>query len=228
MMKRERAKKAEEQARPLRAAGYARVSTREQAEGGHSLAEQEQAIRAYVKQRGWELAAMHIDAGCSGSNLQRAGLQALLAQVESREVDVAVATKLDRLSRSALDLLRLREVFTDGPELAFAHDQIDTTCPTGRLTFTILAGAAEHFLDLLRQNTCNGMAQAKAEGHIAGRAPFGWRREGGALVKDSEQQKALARARRLRRQGLSIRAVAATMGWGRTATAYRLGWRPTR
>jgi len=223
-MARQKQGAAQEQAH-LRAAGYARVSTREQADGGHSLGEQERTIRAYVKQRGWLSAGVYVDPGCSGSNLQRPGLQALLEAVQAKQVDVVIACHQDRLSRSALDLLTLREIFNNPPNLVLIREQIDTTTPAGRMLFTMMAAVAEHFLDMLRENTRNGMAEAKRQGHVAGRAPFGWRRENGLLVRDSEEQKALRKARRLRSSGKTLRAVAEVMGWTLFSTTYRLGYR---
>ncbi len=49
---------------PLRAAGYRRVSMREQVDG-FSLDAQETNIRQYVQSQGWELVQLYTDAGIS-------------------------------------------------------------------------------------------------------------------------------------------------------------------
>lgn len=67
-------------ARTERALGYARVSTQRQAEGGISLANQEERLATHYKQRGVELVEVHRDGGLSGTNDNRPGLQALFEQ----------------------------------------------------------------------------------------------------------------------------------------------------
>lgn len=63
--------------RTERALGYVRVSTQRQAEGGISLDNQEERLAAHYAGRGVELVDIHRDAGLSGTNDNRPGLQAL-------------------------------------------------------------------------------------------------------------------------------------------------------
>ena len=67
-------------ARTERALGYVRVSTQRQAEGGISLANQEERLAAHYKHRGVDLVEVHRDGGLSGTNDNRPGLQALFEQ----------------------------------------------------------------------------------------------------------------------------------------------------
>jgi site-specific DNA recombinase len=55
---------------PTMAIGYVRVSTEGQATGGVSLAAQRDRIEAWCKANGYDLIALHVDAGLSG---KRAG-----------------------------------------------------------------------------------------------------------------------------------------------------------
>lgn len=219
-MTRKRSEKA-----PRRAAGYIRVSSEEQAQGGHSLAAQRRQVRSYCEARGWGLVEVFVDAGYSGKDLRRPALQALLSRCDAGEVDVMVVTDLDRLSRSRRDIENLLHSYFDEDGVAFCavNQSFDTTTATGDAFLGMLAVFAQLERRMLSERTKNGIAQAKREGRVPGRAPFGWRREGSVLVKDPEQQKALRRARRLRRQGKSLREVAAAMGWHLSATVRRLG-----
>ena len=51
------------------------------------------------------------DGGFSGATLDRPALRRLLTDVESGNVDVIVTYKLDRLSRSLTDFVKLIELF---------------------------------------------------------------------------------------------------------------------
>lgn len=84
--------------------GYCRVSTEEQATHGVSLDDQADRITAHCTERGWTLAAIHTDAGISGSVpfAQRpAGAQAITSGLP------ILVTAWDRLSRDAADFLAL-------------------------------------------------------------------------------------------------------------------------
>ncbi len=59
----------------MRAAGYVRVSTDEQAREGCSLDNQEAWIRAYAESQEWELVAMHREDGLPGKATERRQLQ---------------------------------------------------------------------------------------------------------------------------------------------------------
>ena len=87
--------------------------------------------------------------------------------------DVLVVTKLDRLARSTLDLLRIIDVIgKEGAGFKSLGDPwADTTTPHGRLMLTVLGGIAEFERDLILQRTNEGRARAMAEGKRFGRRP---------------------------------------------------------
>jgi DNA invertase Pin-like site-specific DNA recombinase len=87
--------------------------------------------------------------------------------------DVLVVTKLDRLARSTLDLLRIVDrIGKQGAAFKSLGDPwADTTTPHGRLMMTVLAGIAEFERELILQRTSDGRARAKAEGVRFGRKP---------------------------------------------------------
>ena len=78
------------------------------------------------------------DGGFSGGTLDRPALNRLLAVVERGSVDVIVTYKLDRLSRSLTDFVRLMEIF-DRHEATFVSvtQSFNTTTSMGRLTLNI-------------------------------------------------------------------------------------------
>ena len=86
-----------------RAALYIRVSTQEQAQEGYSVGEQKERLIAYCKAHDWVVKEIYADPGYSGSNLNRPGIQKLMADI--KDCDVVLVYKLDRLSRSQRDTL---------------------------------------------------------------------------------------------------------------------------
>ena len=91
--------------------GYTRVSTEEQARDGVSLGAQEDKIHAYAVVKDWMLTELMRDAGHSAKSFKRPGMARLLALVETEQVDVVMVYKLDRLTRSVVDLGKLMDLF---------------------------------------------------------------------------------------------------------------------
>jgi DNA invertase Pin-like site-specific DNA recombinase len=102
---------------------------------------------------------------------KRPELEHVLDQLEAS--DVLVVTKLDRLARSTLDLLRIvDQIGKEGAGLrSLGEAWADTTSPAGKLMITILSGIAEFERSLILQRTQEGRARALAEGVGFGRKP---------------------------------------------------------
>ena len=86
--------------------GYVRVSTQEQVRSGVSLRQQQDAISSFVQEKcNREVDKFFIDGGVSGTRpiLERTGSKELTDAID--EYDVVICTRLDRLSRTANDLL---------------------------------------------------------------------------------------------------------------------------
>src|SRR4051812_36478779 len=94
----------------MRAIGYVRVSTDKQADHGVSLEAQEAKIRAIATVQGAEIIELIIDGGESAKNLNRPGMDRLLALVDERKIDTVIIAKLDRLTRSVMPWPTLQEM----------------------------------------------------------------------------------------------------------------------
>lgn len=80
-----------------------------------------------------------------------------------REGDQFVVTRLDRLARSVLDLTQIaREMAGKRVDLVVLDQAIDTTNPTGRLLFHVLASIGEFERELIKERASDGIARAKA------------------------------------------------------------------
>jgi DNA invertase Pin-like site-specific DNA recombinase len=81
-----------------------------------------------------------------------------------------------------------------------------------KFVFTILSAVAEAERDRIRERIRDVKAdQRKRQRYLGGIVPFGWRIEDGALIEVPEQQRAIRRIVELRRNGLSLRAISASI-----------------
>jgi site-specific DNA recombinase len=170
----------------VKAAGYIRVSTAEQAEEGLSLGEQERRIRAHADAQGWNVTAVYADRGLKGGiplAERPAGAEALAA---AQGLDRLVVLKLDRLGRSAPDLLSVIGHFTAcGCHVVSVSEAIDTSTATGRLLRTVLAGVAEFERDRIGERVRDiDRARAAAGRPHGGLRAYGYRyaEDGSGLV----------------------------------------------
>src|SRR5207245_7757457 len=186
----------------VRAALYGRVST-----GGQSTESQLHALRRYAEARGWHIQEF-VDLGVSGAKERRPALDRLVKAARARQIDVVAVTKLDRLARSTHHLVSLgRELAALGVDLVVLDQQIDTTTPSGRLLFHVLAAIAEFERDLIRERAKAGLERAKAKGVRLGRPS--------ALVPESRLQA-------LQHQSLSVGEMARQLGVSRATVRRRL------
>ena len=118
------------------------------------------------------------EAGCetiyqeaaSGGRWDRPELQRLLEYM--RPGDVVIVWKLDRLSRSLVDLLLLLEKMDErGVGFRSVTEAIDTTSLGGRMMMHMLGCFAEFEREMIRERTRAGLERARKEGRVGGRRP---------------------------------------------------------
>jgi DNA invertase Pin-like site-specific DNA recombinase len=137
--------------------GYARVSTRTQNDDSQI---------DDLKAAGCD--QIFTDHGVSGKLAKRPQLDACLAYL--RTGDTLVITRLSRAMRSLRHLLDLaHELSERGIGLMVLKQSIDTTTPTGRLAFHMLAAVDEFQRELIVEGTREGLAAARARGRTGGR-----------------------------------------------------------
>lgn len=161
--------------RMIRAVGYRRVSMREQVDG-HSLDAQENNIREYARQQGWEVERIYTDAGISAKkDSHRPALEQMMQDAAAGKFDVIIVDKIDRFYRHLAGLLtaldRLNEV---GVGFVSVQERLDFTTHWGKLTLTVLGILAEIYIEALRQETKKGKRQRAREGIWNGNIPYGY------------------------------------------------------
>lgn len=106
----------------------------------------------------------------TGKTLQRAGFQALQADIFRGEVKTVVVWKLDRLARSLREGVNVladwcqREV-----RVVSVTQQIDLSGTVGHLIASLLFGMAEMELQHIKERQAAGIAVAKGKGTYQGR-----------------------------------------------------------
>ena len=87
-----------------------------------------------------------------------------------RQGDTVLITRIDRLGRSAKDLLNIVSDFESrGIELKVIEQNIDTSSNEGKLFFTMVAAFAEFEHSMMVSRTKDGLAAARARGRVGGR-----------------------------------------------------------
>jgi DNA invertase Pin-like site-specific DNA recombinase len=171
--------------------GYARTSTLEQ--------------RAGFEAQKRELK----DAGCEkvfAEQVSGVAARETLAQALefTREGDVLVVSKLDRLARSMRDLIDIfGKVEAKGATLRILNMNLDTATPTGRLMLNVLRSVAEFERSMMLERQREGIAKAKADGKYKGRQPT-------ARAKADQ-------VRQLHRDGVGAVEISKRLGIGRSS-----------
>jgi DNA invertase Pin-like site-specific DNA recombinase len=157
---------------------YCRVSTT-----GQTAENQLLALRAFAAARSWTVTEF-VDHGVSGAKEKRPALDALHAAARARTLDVVACVKLDRLARSVHHLVAMvREFEALGVDLVVLDQAIDTTTPSGRLLFHVLASFER---DLIRDRVLAGLKRAQGPGRAPGTAGRRGRAQGSRDARRGE------------------------------------------
>ena len=170
--------------------GYARVSS-----VGQSLDVQVEKLTEYGCEKIYKEKR-------SGTTADRPELKSSLDYV--REGDTLVITKLDRLARSTFHLTQIvNGLEKKGVDFVVIDQQIDTSTPTGKLLFNVLASIAEFETQIRKERQVEGISKAKEKGVKFGAKPkltetqiqeMSSKRKSGVLIKDLMSQYGLSKA----------------------------------
>jgi site-specific DNA recombinase len=196
----------------MKAFAYDRVSTARQATNVDLETRYLDAITGLCSRRGWTLEGTFTDAGLSGKNANRPGLQAAMnAAIEARAV--IVFYDLTRFSRSMQDLLTIADTLKQhGAAIVSATEAIDTSDdnPASQLTMHILGACAEFQRKLIGAKVRESNRRRVQElGHrTQGTCPAGFRIVNGNRVPNPAEQAVLARVDELSARGFDYSEVA--------------------
>ena len=201
----------------MKAIGYIRVSTEDQAREGVSLEAQEVKIRAWAALNDYGQIEIFTDAGLSGSSMdKREGLQEALKVVGKG--DALVVYSLSRLARSTRDTLDIADsLMKKNADLVSLSEKIDTTTAAGKMVFRMLAVLNEFERDQIAERTKMALSYKRSQGHVYGQVPYGFKREGENLLPDEAEEEAVSLILELRGQGWNYSKIARELN--------RLGYR---
>jgi len=194
----------------MKAIGYVRVSTEEQAKEGISLDNQRAKIQAYCRLHDMVLADIIEDAGKSGKDLNREGVQAIIQRIKERDINAVVVYKLDRLSRRVLDTLNLIELMKKHKVVFHSiTDSIDTKTAMGKFFLNIMASLAQMERDLISERTKDALRHKISRNERAGQIPYGWvlAEDGKTLLMNVEEQRVIRLIKELHGKGLNYSAI---------------------
>ena len=160
----------------LKVAGYARVSTEEQAKG-QSVDTQIFYLKKWAEAQSWNYTKSYEDPGFSGGTEDRPALQELLQDADKRLFDAVIVNNTDRVSRDAdYAFVFYRRMHNNGIGvgiLTLAQYGIirDLEDPAMNMMLRMMSTVDEYFRKITRFKTKMGMKKLASEGRHMGRPP---------------------------------------------------------
>lgn len=178
-------------------------------------------IRRYAEAEGLGDVRWYADDGASGTDLDRIELRRLITDVADRHVSHVIVASMNRLSTRRSTLIRLYDRYLAdlGIPLVSVTETIDTSTGRGERVMQMLRSFVDPGsepssaqLDAQARAQDRRREVAEAGGHAAGRVPYGYRKsDTGHLRVDADEAEVVRRIFQLRRDELSLRAIAGTL-----------------
>ena len=168
----------------MKAAAYARFSTDRQTD--NSIAYQLKEIKKYCTEHDIQITATYIDEGCTGTNADRAGFQAMVTAAREGKIDAVVIYDISRGSRDVGDWFTFRKAMMYlGVTVISATGQRlgDLTDGNDFLLELLTVGMGQAEVLGTRKKSIDGVAvKAKQGAFLGGVAPLGYDIVNGAYV----------------------------------------------
>jgi site-specific DNA recombinase len=178
-----------------RVALYMRVSSEEQRDR-ETIEIQREFLEQYCRLYRLEIAKLYADDGVSGTVplYERPEGRRLLEDAREDRFTAVLVSKLDRLGRSLLVIVDAHDrLDAAGATMRSGREPIDTSNPSGRLIFQMLASFAEYDRENIRERTQAGLHRAFRRGKHMGRIPYGYRANADAQLEVVEQEAEIVR-----------------------------------
>jgi len=204
---------------------YIRVSTTEQ---NTSLEAQQSKILDYCKFKGLDKPEFLIDEDVSGGKpiyARPAG-----SKLKDLKPDNIIAIKLDRLFRNTVDALITIDLWDKKKIALHIIDMngasIDTGTAIGKVFITMIAGFAEFERNLISERTSVALQYKKSKLEAYGNTPFGFYRQNGSIIPDTEEMKVIELIFDLHRNKVSFSEIARQLNFKRIKSKKGGSWYP--
>ncbi len=160
---------------------YARVSSREQAEG-FSIDAQVKACKKKAKEENYKVVKIFKDEGFTGTNKDRPALKKLIQHCKDREIDVVIIHKIDRFARSVVDHSAIRATLMKySTNLVSVTEKLGTK-PHEVFLENIMASMAQYYTDNLKTEVRKGLMERFESGYHLSSPPYGYEVKTGSKI----------------------------------------------
>jgi site-specific DNA recombinase len=192
-----------------RVAAYIRVSSSHQADA-YGPDVQRKAIQSFADSQNYEIVKWYEDLGVTGSVLERPALNEMIK--ESQNFSMVITHRIDRMSRSLRDLLKIIDEILEPKGIALksvSESFIDTSTPQGRALFSVMGTFSELDKNLLVNKLKNGREEAHEKGFKSvGACPTGYETFSGRLTINNEWAEVVKRIFTMALQGTGVNRIA--------------------
>ena len=155
---------------------YVRVSTSKQVEHGYSLEAQEKVLKEEVLHRDLRIFRIYSDAGISGAEVNRSGLNALLEDAKQGLFSYVGVWTISRISRNLLHLLDVLDILDKAGVQCFSISEgFDMNKPIGRFAIQMMGGIAQFQRESWREASILGSKKKAKLGKYAGVRLLGYK-----------------------------------------------------
>jgi site-specific DNA recombinase len=146
--------------------------------------------RDYAEAKGWVVVEVYDLAGVSGrSVMAHAEAKRMMEDIRRGHITALIFSKLARLARNTKELLEFSDFFREhNADLVSLQESMDTSTPSGRLFYTIIAAMAQWEREEITDRVRSAMtARAKMGMPMSGRVPYGFQIKDGKIVQHPEE-----------------------------------------
>ena len=174
----------------IKVAIYIRVSTKKQVEEGYSLDAQKERLEKLCETNGYIIYKIYSDEGKSAKNTKRTAYQEMMEDMREGKFDKIIVTKLDRISRSLIDLEELiQDLQKHNCSFETASEKIDLDSSIGVMFVRLLGIFAQFERERISERINDTFEEMVAQGRpITGSQPFGYKIENGKVVINEDEK----------------------------------------